>query len=336
MLKLLNKSHINGLNPVTIIFTVFFILGLYFLFLIREILVLIFLAFILMVALKPLSKKIHTLFRLPKGISIFLSYITLILLILVFFAVLVPPLVVQLSGLLKFVDIPFFQEQISEFKFTLTELSALAGRVGTSVGAIFSIIGSTFSGIFTFFTLLVLSYFILEERDNLPEKLSWFTKDKAEKERFTKLIDSIEEQLGGWVRGEIILMLLIGLLTYVGLTLLGVPYALPLAMLAGLLEILPNIGPTIAAVPAITIALLTNGPVMAGAVLILNILIQQLENNFFVPKVMKAAANVSPLASIISILIGLQLSGVMGALLAVPLYIVIRTIYSFYFYQHRS
>jgi predicted PurR-regulated permease PerM len=336
MLKLLNKTYINGLNPLTIIFAVFFLLGLYFLFLIREILVLIFLAFILMVALKPLSKKIHTLFKLPLGFSIFLSYIVLLFLLVVFFAVLVPPLVTQLSGLLKFVNIPVLQEQILEFKFTLTEISDIAGKVGTSVGAIFSIIGSTFSGIFTFFTLLVLSYFLLVERQDLPQKLSWFTRDKSEKERFSKLIDSIEEQLGGWVRGEIILMLMIGILTFVGLTLLGVPYALPLAMLAGMLEILPNIGPTSAAVPAIAIAFITNGPVMAGAVLILNILIQQLENNFFVPKVMKAAANVSPLASIISILIGLKLGGVMGALLAVPLYIVMRTVYSVYFYQHRS
>lgn len=336
MLKLLQKSSINGLNPATIIFTVFFLLGLYFLFLIREILVLIFLAFIMMVALKPVSKKIHTTFKFPLGLSIFLSYILFIVVIVGFLAILIPPLAIQLSGLVKFIDIPFFQEKILEFKFSLTELSELAGKVGTSVGAIFSIIGTTFSSIFTFFTLLVLSYFLLIERQDFPKKLSWFTRSEAEKQRFKVLIDSIEEQLGGWVRGELILMFLVGLCTFIGLTLLGVPYALPLAILAGMLEILPNIGPTIAAIPAIVITLVSNGPIMAGAVLILNILVQQLENNFFVPKVMKAAANVSPLASIISILVGLKLGGFVGALLAVPMYIVVRTVYVTYFYQHRS
>lgn len=335
MLQLLSKSKINGLNPITIVFTVFFLLGLYFLYMVRDILVLVFLAFILMVALKPISKKIHQLTKLPLGVSIFLSYVVLALTLLTFFAILVPPLVSQLSSLLRFIDLPVLQEQISEFNFTLTELSDLAGKVGTSVGAIFSIIGSTFSGIFTFFTLLVLSYFLFVERNELPEKLSWLTKDKSEKERFSRLLNSIEEQLGGWVRGEIILMLLIGSLTFIGLSLLGIPYALPLAILAGLLEIVPNIGPTVAAIPAVLIAFLTHGPVMAGAVALLNILIQQLENNFFVPKIMKAAANVNPLASILAILIGLKLAGVMGALLAVPMYIVIRTVYSTYFYHHR-
>ncbi len=336
MLKLLNKSHIDGINTVTIIFTIFFILGLYFLYMISNIIVLVFLAFILMVALKPVSKKLHLTLRLPLGISIFLSYVVLIACLAIFISILVPPLVVQMSGLLTFVNLPVLHDQITQFNFNLTELSDIAGKIGTSVGAIISVIGSTFNGIFTFFTLLVLSYFLLVERNDLSEKISWLTTNKEEKQRFANLIDSIEEQLGGWVRGEIILMLLIGSLTFIGLTALGIPYALPLAILAGFLEIVPNIGPTIAAIPAIMIAFLSQGPVMAGVVGIMNILIQQLENNFFVPKIMKASANVSPLASIISILIGLQLGGVIGALLAVPTYIVLRTVYSVYFFQHRS
>lgn len=335
MLLLFNKTKINGLNPSTIVFTVFFILGLYFLYLIRDILTLVFLAFIIMVALRPVSKKLQHYTKMPVGLSIFFSYLLLILVLTTFIAVLVPPLLGQLSGLITLVNLPGLQGQITEFKFTITELSELAGRVGTSVGAIFSIIGSTFSTIFTFFTLLVVSYFLLAEREVLPQKLSWLIKSSEQKQKFTKLLDSVEEQLGGWVRGELILMLLIGLMTYIGLTALGVPYALPLAILAGVLEIVPNIGPTIAAIPAIALAYISNGWVSASTVLLLNLVIQQLENNFLVPKVMKASANVNPLASIIAILIGLKLGGVMGALLGVPLYIVARTVYFTYFYEHR-
>jgi predicted PurR-regulated permease PerM len=335
MLLLFNKTKISGLNPSTIVFTVFFLLGLYFLYLIRDILTLIFLAFIIMVALRPISRKLQHYLKMPAGISIFLSYLLLIVVIGTFLAVLVPPLLGQLVGLVSLINLPGLQDQVTDFKFTITELSELAGRVGTSVGAIFSIIGSTFSTIFTFFTLLVVSYFLLSERDHLPQKLSWIIKSPDQKHKFTKLLEQIEEQLGGWVRGELILMLIIGLMTFVGLTALGVPYALPLAILAGMLEIVPNIGPTIAAVPAIALAYLSNGWVSAGSVLILNLVIQQLENNFLVPKVMKASANVNPLASILAILIGLNLGGVMGALLAVPLYIVARTVYFTYFYEHR-
>ena len=142
---------------------------------------------------------------------------------------------------------------------------------------------------------------------------------------------TIENQLGGWVRGQLVLMLVIAVFTYIGFLLIGIPYALPLAILAGFLEILPNIGPTIAAVPAITIAYISSGPALAVVALLFSILVQQLENNVIVPKVMRENANVNPLISIIAILIGLQLAGVVGALLAIPLYIVIRTVYGSFF-----
>ena len=335
MLQLFDKRTVNGVNPGTIVFTVFFILSLYFLYLIRDILTLLFLSFILMVALRPVSKKLQHFFKMPVGVSIFFSYLLLLIILVTFFAVLVPPLIGQLTGLMAFVNLPGLQGQLTEFKFTLTEIGDIASKVGTSVGAIFSLIGTTFSSIFTFFTLVVMSYFLLVEREDLHKKLSWIIKSPEQKQKFAHLLDLIEEQLGGWVRGELILMLVIGLMTYVGLSALGVPYALPLALLAGLLEIVPNIGPTIAAVPAIAIAFLSGGWLSAVIVLVLNLVIQQLENNFLVPRIMKASANVNPLASIVAILIGLKLGGVMGALLGVPFYILVRTVYSAYFYEHR-
>lgn len=335
MLQLFNTKRINGVNAATIVFTVFFLLSLYFLFVIREILTLLFLAFILMVALNPVSKKIRRLTKLGRTPSILLAYLIFITLLIGFLSILIPPLVTQLSGITKFIDIPFVQSHVSEFTFSLSELSNIASQIGTSVNALWSIIGSTFSTIFTLFTLFVLSFFMLQERQELHKKMHWLFKSPQEIEHIKEVIDSIEDQLGGWVRGELILMLVIGLMTFIGLSILGVPYAVPLALLAGALEILPNIGPTIAAVPAILVAYLTLGPVMAGAVLLLNLVVQQLENNLIVPHVMRASANVNPLVSIVAILIGVQLGGVMGALLAVPLYIVLRTIYSAYFLKHR-
>lgn len=335
MLQLFNSKRISGVNAGTIMFTVFFLLFLYFLYMIMDILTLLFLAFILMVAINPVAKKINRYIKIGRTPSILLAYVLLITLLVGFLSILIPPLVNQLGGLMGFVDVPFVQSHLSDFKFSLTELSSIASQIGTSVNALWSIIGNTFSTIFTLFTLFVISFFMLQERSDLHKKMSWLVKSTEEVERFKKTIDTVEEELGGWVRGQLILMLVVGLLTFFGLTLLGVPYAVPLALLAGLLEILPNIGPTIAAIPAITVAYLTLGPVMAGAVLILNLIVQQLENNLLVPHIMKASADVNPLASIVVILIGLKLGGVVGALLAVPLYILIRTIYSIYFYKHR-
>ena len=168
----------------------------------------------------------------------------------------------------------------------------------------------------------------MAERPHLYKKIGWFTKDKKHFKKAEEFIDLLESELGGWVRGEVILMLTIATLTYVGLLLFGIPYALPLAILAGFLEILPNIGPIIAAAPAVFLAYITFGPVMALVVAVFSIIVQQLENNVIVPKVMKDNANVNPLMSILVIVIGLQLAGIFGALLAVPGYIVFRAFYT--------
>lgn len=335
MLQLFRKENISGLTPVTIVFTCFFLLFLYFLYLISNIIVLVFLAFILMVAINPVSKKIQRLTRMGRIPSILFAYILFVCVLVLFFSLLLPPLVREFIALLQFVNLPPLQEQITQFKFSLTDIGNVAGQIGTSVTAVLAFIGSTFSGIFTLFTLFVISFFLLMERDVLHRKLGWLVKDERELKRVETLLNDLETQLGGWVRGELLLMFIIGIMTYVGLSLLGVPYALPLALLAGFLEILPNIGPTIAAVPAVVLAYSAGGPVIAGAVLVLNILIQQLENNIIVPRIMKAAVNVNPLVSILAILIGLQTAGIMGAILAVPTYIVLRTVYSVYFFHHR-
>lgn len=328
-----HEHHTVAVAPQTILLTLGLLVGGYLLFLIRDILILIFLAFILMVALSPLTKQMQKVLKLPRLLSVVTSYFLFVGLVILFFAILIPPLVKELTGLMKFINIPVIQEELSHFDFSITNISNFADRIGSSVGAVLGIISTTFSSIFTIFTLLVMSFFLLQERDKLHRRIRWFTKDDKNIEKAKNFLDDLEAQLGGWVRGELILMLVIGSLTYVGLLVLGIPYALPLAILAGLLEILPNIGPTIAAIPAIAIAFITGGPIVALSVLVLNIVVQQLENNVIVPKVMSDNANVSPLVAIISILIGVKLGGFIGALLAVPIYIFARTVYLTFFYQ---
>jgi predicted PurR-regulated permease PerM len=120
-------------------------------------------------------------------------------------------------------------------------------------------------------------------------------------------------------------MLIIGLMTYVSLILLGIPYALPLAVLAGILEAVPNLGPTIAAIPAILIGL-TVSPIVALGALIASIVIQQVESNWIVPKVMQSATGTEPLVTIVVLLVGFTLGGVAGAVLSMPIYLTIQTV----------
>ncbi len=291
-----------------------------------------------MVALRPAVLFLERRLKLPKVLSTVLVYVTFMTLLFLSIGLIVPPLVSELQRLLDSQQIPLFQpiqDEIRNFKFTLRELGDLVGSLRSSIDTVVAVAGSAFSGIFAFFTVLVLSFYLLLDRDNLYKRVAWFTKDNRHLKMAKDFVDQVEDKLGGWVRGQSILMLLIGVITYLGLSLFSVPFALPLALLAGLLEVLPNLGPTVAAIPAIALAYLSGGPLMAGVITLFYIIVQQLENNVIVPKIMQSNADVSPLATIVIILIGLKTAGVIGALLSVPVYIVVRTLYYMWLQSHK-
>ena len=322
------ENHMVTISPLSIVFTVVLLLSLYALYYIRSVVVLLFLAFILMVALNPVVKILHQKIKIPKIPSIALAYFFVVAGVFGVLAILIPPLAKELVQLVNTVDIPFLQERLRSFNFTLQELSSVINNFGGSFGVVFNVINVTFTGVFTLITIMVMSFYLMLERATLYKKAEWFTKNEAHLLTVKNFIDSVELQLGGWVRAQTILMLAIFLITYTTLSLISIPYALPLALLAGLLEIVPNLGPTIAFIPAVFVAYVTFGPVMAGIVGLIYLIIQQLENNVLVPKIMKANANVNPLVSITSILIGLIVGGVIGALLAIPMYILLRNIFA--------
>lgn len=331
MLNFFENDQQVSISPSIVVFTTFFLLLLYFLFLIRDILILFFLGFIVMVALHPLVRKLEIKLRLPRLLAIGVSYLLVFAGMVAVLAVLIPPLATELYQFVKTFNLPGLQDEIMNLSFDLNRLSTVIERLGNSFSTIYSVLTSTFTSIFTFLTVLVISLFLMLDRQRLHLRVAWFTQHKKHLSVAKEFVSSLEYQLGGWVRGQLILMLVIGLITYVGLTLLAVPYAAPLALLAALLEILPNLGPTLAAIPAVIVAWVSAGPALGLIVVLFYILVQQLENNLLVPKIMKDNVDVSPLVSIMSILIGLKLAGVIGALLAIPVYIVIRSIYLTWF-----
>jgi predicted PurR-regulated permease PerM len=174
-----------------------------------------------------------------------------------------------------------------------------------------------FNGFFTFITVLVISFYLVAEEKGMREFIRSLVPPHYQE--FTMgLVDSIQKKMGLWLLGQLILSVSIFLMTFLGLSLLGVKYALFLALLAGLLEVIPYIGPFVSAVPAIFFAFIQN-PALAIAVLVLYIIIQKVEGYVLVPKVMEKTVGVSPLAVLLALLIGFKLAGVLGLLLAVPL-----------------
>lgn len=314
------------------------VLAFYFL---RSLFLLLFLAFIMASAMNPLVSKLHK-WKIPRPISIFAIYAVLLSVISVLLSVIVPPLVNQTTQMINSfsrflgvydlhwngfanLDLPALLVSIDQY---VSQYETFFGQIQNSVSTILEIIFSTFSAVFVFFTLLISTFYILLNLDQLALSFAWMLpgNDQEQAKQARRLFYNIQHQLGSWVSGQLTLMIVIGVITFIGLTLLGIPYALPLAILAGLLEIVPNVGPTIAAIPPILIALLVMNPLMALAVTAFYIMVQQFENNLIVPFIMKEVVDVRPLTTLVLILVGFKLMGVVGALLAIPVYLTIRTI----------
>ncbi len=301
----------------------------------RDLVMVVLTAYLLMLALQKPIKKLSKWTRLPKPAVVMIVYILFLLVAITLVSLILPALINETINFIKQIDMsnlaPSLATEINNFNYTLTELSEIFGRFASSFGAIFKIIGGTFNVIFMGITLFVISIHLSFEHNEFYKKMYWFTRDEEKIVKTQKFFLVMEKELGGWISGQVLLMIIMGVLVGVGLYLIGVPYALPLGILAGILEIVPNIGPIVAAVPAIVLAFINGGWTMAIWTAVFSTIIQQLENVLIVPTIMKNTANVSPIVSILLILAGLELFGVAGALLAVPFYIAVRATYSFWF-----
>lgn len=278
------------------------------------ILVIIFISYIIMAALSPFSDFL-TAKRIPRIFSVLIPYILTIAILVLLIFPLIPFFVSQIQ--LLFSNFPQYISQVAKaFNIHIDINSVFESDINSLGKNALSVTGKIFSGVFSLLTVLVISFYLMLERTMLKDQFIMLLPKKYQgKGRET--ISQIERKIGLWLRGQIILSFTIGFATWLGLTILGLPFALPLGLLAGLLEIVPTIGPIIASVPAIIVAL-TISPGIAISVVVFYILLQMLENNILVPKIMEKAVGLSPIVIIIGVLIGSKFLGVLGALLAVP------------------
>jgi predicted PurR-regulated permease PerM len=178
--------------------------------------------------------------------------------------------------------------------------------------------GATFAHtLVSFFTVFVLAYYWLVERPSIKRVILRTVPVRQARSVNTVWME-VEERLGGWVRGQLILMLAIGSMAAVGYFFLGLPNPILLGVAAGLFEIIPMIGPFLAFAPAVLVALAVD-PTRALAVVGFALVIQQIESNVLVPRVMGRTVGISPLTVLLGILVGTALAGLPGAFLAVPL-----------------
>lgn len=302
----------------TILFTIITLLILWFIYQVLDILIFIFVAFILMSAFKPIVDFFESkgLPRIAGALTIYLLFLSVLVLLVTIF---LPPVVSQSA---HFVDtLPVFLR--TALPFVNIDTQTITAQIGIIGQNVFKVTIDIFSNIISIVMIIVVSFYLLLERKHV----SIYLKDlfgPAIGEKFLTGMEKIEERLGAWVRGQVMLGLIIGVLTFMVLIALGLPYPLTLAIFAGLLEVIPIIGPIISMIPAILIAV-TISPLMAGITLASYLVIQQLEAHIVVPVMMKKVAGLPPIVTIIALMMGAKLGGIVGALLAIPLLLSILT-----------
>ena len=310
-----------------------------FLYYIRDVILIIFIAFIIVSAIAPVVDWLEKS-RLPRAVIVFIIYAVTIGGVSYLLSLLLPAIGEQIKQLGS--NIPQYVQSAGEWRerhqYLLGNqmlekdnvLLNIGNRLSDSEKGIFSQAGSLVKAIFGFVMVISLSFYWNVQRKKVSAFFRALIPDRHQKYT-VMLMDRIQQKIGQWLLGQMTLNIIIGLMVYLGLTLLGVPYALLLALVAATFEVVPYIGPLSAAVPAVFIATMQN-PLLGLAVAAMYIVIQQLENHLLVPVVMRKAVGLNPVVVIISILVGLKMAGALGAVMAIPLAAAISVFISDFIY----
>lgn len=306
----------------TIIFTVVFLISLWFVFMVKDIILQFFLALLVMTALDPIVTKLSNL-KIPRALAISITYLLVFGIFGIALVSLIPPLVNQTTSFA--VNLPVYLNKLpNEITRNTQIVDQAIAIIGSLPSQLLTLSLYIFSNVIEIIVILIFAFYLLLSRDKFDEQIGIFFND--DRKRFIKnFIDTLEFKLGGWARGQFLLMVFMGLITYIYLTILRIPYSLPLAILAAILEIVPFLGPVLAAAPAVLIGIGIS-PLTGLTVAILAFLAQQLEGYVLVPKIMQKSAGVSPIVVLLSLSVGFRLAGLFGTLIAVPVFITLQVV----------
>ena len=322
----------------TILKTVFIVLGLALFYVVRDIVLLLLVAVTFASALEPLVATAHKTLKFPRTLTVLLVYVIVLGLLGLFFYTLTPLFIEQFSQLgIKYKE--FVQNvnnsdgQFYEFLRSMGLGNSLSNLFDSFSNASANTLGRAvnfLTGFLEIIAVLVISFYLVVEQTAMRATVKQLLPEEH-REKAVRVITAIQRKLGMWLLGQIILSLTIFLVTFTILSLLNINLALALAAVAGLLEIVPFLGPIMAAIPAILIAF-TQSPALAFVVGIMYLLVQKTENYILVPKIMEKTVGLHPLVILFSVLIGFKLAGMFGAVLAVPVVAAASVIVEAYIY----
>ena len=313
------------------------IISLWALYQVRSTLLLIYVCALFATGLSPLVRMIERRWpvgrrRLPRPAAILVIYGTVLGVIAAIGFAVVPPMVRQSQQFWK--ELP---DRIDQFQRRLVawglispdtsykDLLQQAPGGGDAVGMVLSTVWGFVGGLFGLVTILLLTFYLLVESHSI---FSFFVRlfPRQRRGKVSEVSALVTNKVSAWLGGQLVLGFIIGVTTAIGLALMGVPYFFVLALIAGVGEMIPIVGPLISAIPAIAVAF-TVSPGLALGVAVFFLVQQQLENAVLVPKLMGQTVGLNAVTVILSLLIGGELLGLVGALLAVPTAAIVQVLF---------
>lgn len=310
-----------------------------------------FFAFAITSAVLPSVKKMQSL-GLGKHLSVFVVYLLFFVFMMSVLFIIAVPFVNELKTLLQ--DLPSYLDHLSinivetvnKIPMVSLDEAGVASAIqnfyqdnilkgGATAGlsgfrTTFQTLGTVGTVVAGFLFSLSISVYMVLDHDSFLDVLLLRISHPKKRALVKSLIEDVESKLGNWLVGQGTVSLAVGIISWVFLFFLGVPFALPLAFLSGLFTTVPNIGPFISGIPAVIIGFLSGDAVTALVIIIGYMIIQEIERSVISPKVMGNVVGVKPLIVMVGILIGLTLGGVVGAILTIPTLVIMKIGLDFY------
>ena len=270
--------------------------------------------------------------RMRRGFAITLTYLALLLVPILLIGLIVPPLISEANNFAD--NVPRYADDVTEYvqknqtlrnlneDYDITdklekEAGKLPGRLGGAAGTLRDIGLGIVNSLFALLTILVMTAFLLGSGRRWTDQII-ASRPPEQRVRLRRSLENIASAISGYVAGALTIAFIAGTATFVVLTILGVPFAGPLAVMAGLMSLIPLVGATIAAVLIGVVTLFASFPTATIVWTIWAIVYQQVENHVIQPQIQKRTVNVQPLVTIFAVLCGRTLLGVVGAIAAIP------------------
>lgn len=323
----------------TIIRFLFFVLLIVFIYAIRDVVAIVFVSIVIASGVRPAAHLLQK-YYFPKALSVIFIYLIVFLMLGSIFYLVIPPLFSEVTDFLNTGHeslrnlpeklIPGFYNKVNgsnSFSGILQQLmDSLEKLLPEATQGFFGTVTAVFGGFVSFILIIVISFYLSVQEGGIENFLRIISPAQYEK-YVLSLWDRTQNKISKWFRGQLFLGIIVAALVYVGLTIFQIKYALSLALIAGIFELIPIFGPILSSIPAIIIALLDE-PWKGLAILFLYIVIQQLENHVIFPLVMRKVIGIPSIIVILALLVGSKLAGFFGLLLSVPVAVVLMEIFN--------